>query len=337
MLAQDAPDGNAGTSSAEPIKPNTSRFGHFNAFIDHGQANLRALGCAAAAQLWTTLWRFESKATATVTVGLARLSACYGTDKRNIVRMLAQLELHGYLRTVEPGRPGRGSCAVYALSVPDIGVTVTPIKGVSMTPIGKGVTETPLSREKVSPRQKKGVTSTPVQKKRQKEEVKRARPAPENVVSPTAGKTPSKAGGEHREAVAIFCDAWAAKYGVKYPFGGGKDGTAIRAILAHLGGDVTAFAAVVGRFLSDPDPWLSNNRHTLGVMRAQLAKWVTDSPVSVRRPPTDFAGMTESRIAAQIAEALRAPDCPAGRAALQLAPSAPSRPEQVPIPAALNT
>ena len=336
MLSYGNPDVKAGISSSEPIKPNTSRFGHFNEFIDRGQAHLRSLGCASAAQLWVTLWRFENAQDRLVRVGLARLSECYGTDKRNIVRMLAQLESHGYLRTVEPGRPGRGSCAVYSLSVPD--------KGVMVTPISKGVTMTPLGREKVSPRRVKGVTMTPVQKKTQKKTEKRARPTPENVAGQTAEKTPSKGGGEHRQAVAIFCDAWAAKYAAKYPFNGGKDGTAVKAILAHLEGDVAAFAAVVARYFADPDPWLSNNRHALGVLRSQLAKWVTDAPRVAAPRPMDFAGRMESRIAAQIAEALQAPDYPpcqgaeadSPRAVLQLAARTPTRPEQVPIPRELD-
>ena len=338
MLSHVNPDSNAGISSAEPIKPNASRFGHFNEFIDRGQAHLRSLGCASASMLWVTLWRFESAQDRLVRVGLARLSECYGTDKRNIVRMLAQLETHGYLLTVDAGRPGRGShCATYRLTL--------PVKGVVVTPLLIGVTTTPLGRAKVSPRRVKGVVVTPVQKGTEKKEGKRARRTPENFPPEPAEKTPAKGVDEHRQAVAIFCDAWAAKYAAKYPFNGGKDGTAIKAILAHLDGDATAFAAVVARFFADVDPWLANNRHALGVLRSQLAKWLTDEPRPLAARPMDFAGKTESRIAAQIAEALQAPDylprqgaeADSPRAVLQLAARAPTRPEQVPIPRELDT
>jgi uncharacterized protein YdaU (DUF1376 family) len=117
-------------------------------------------------------------------------------------------------------------------------------------------------------------------------------------------KTPSES--PHSRAVALYCDAWQAKYGERYPFAGGKDGEAVKAILAHLAGDVDKFGAVVARYLADGDPFLAG--HTLGMLRSQLAKWLIDKPAGAagRAPPhLDHAAKQELRIMSQIAEGLR--------------------------------
>ena len=202
----------------EPVRTAT-RFDKLNAFVDHGQAHLVELGCAAAARLWLTIWRFENLNADSARVALSTLAECYGTDKRNVARMLGQLEERGYLVTLEPGRAGRGSCAVYRLiAVPE---KVSPEhlssagKGVTTTPLSRseiGVTTTPIVPEKSSPEHGKGVATTPVQKEQKKNKDK----DPPTPPQPGGGSDPAPS--EHRsrktkpdpEADPLFVRFWAA-------------------------------------------------------------------------------------------------------------------------------
>lgn len=94
---------------------------------------------------------------------------------------------------------------------------------------------------------------------------------------PGKPKSPRKVpDAAHHRAVAAFTTAWAARYGEKYPFDGGKDGKLVKDLLAHVGGDEAKFAAVVGRYLADDDPFVADKRHTLGMLRAQLPKWLVE-------------------------------------------------------------
>jgi hypothetical protein len=87
-----------------PATEKRSRFATLNEFVDCGHARLRKQGCGAAAALWFCLWRFASAENDTVRVGLGTLAECFGSDRRNVQRMLAQLEQHGYLVTLAPGK-----------------------------------------------------------------------------------------------------------------------------------------------------------------------------------------------------------------------------------------
>lgn len=86
-----------------------------------------------------------------------------------------------------------------------------------------------------------------------------------------SGATPRKKtlAGPHPEAVAVWCEAWTAKYGKKYSFTG-KDGAAVKWMLGELGGDVGKFRLTVTRYLADPDPFLAKNQHSLGLLRSQF-------------------------------------------------------------------
>ncbi len=86
---------------------------------------------------------------------------------------------------------------------------------------------------------------------------------------------PTKSTGHHAEAVAAFCDAWQAKYGETYSFQDGKDGAAVKWMLAEVGGDVNRWREIVARFLADGDKFYREGRHTLGMLRAQFNRWKT--------------------------------------------------------------
>lgn len=82
----------------------------------------------------------------------------------------------------------------------------------------------------------------------------------------------------HPQAVATFVDAWAAKYGDRYPFNGGKDGAAVKWCLAQLNGDLARWAEVVAAYLADGSAFVADARHSLGVLRATFARYQVSSP-----------------------------------------------------------
>lgn len=114
---------------------------------------------------------------------------------------------------------------------------------------------------------------------------------------------PKESNSPHSRCVAFFCDSWRDKYGDKYPFDGGKDGSTVRDILKHLGGSEDRFREVVGRYLSDPDPFAAGKRHPLGILRSQLPTWMGDRPPPATLP---FRGPATKRTAADVVAEMRA-------------------------------
>jgi hypothetical protein len=88
----------------------------------------------------------------------------------------------------------------------------------------------------------------------------------------------------HRSFIDFFCQKWAEKYGTKYPFAGGKDGDHARFIVKHFGGDLERACRAVDCYLKDPDQFYAKDRHSLGVLRAQLRKFVTAAESPRPRP-----------------------------------------------------
>lgn len=91
----------------------------------------------------------------------------------------------------------------------------------------------------------------------------------------------------HHRSIARFCEAWAAKYGDKYPFVGGKDATAVQQML-KLAGSEERFAECVARFLECDDPFVVKNRHGIGNMLSQFQRWVVDAPAARSRGTPSF-------------------------------------------------
>lgn len=101
----------------------------------------------------------------------------------------------------------------------------------------------------------------------------------ENNASHCATGPPLKVpDSDHKQAVAVFCDSWAIRYGAAYPFNGGKDGSAVKWMLGQVDG--AAFAKVVARYIADDDPFVVENRHTIGLLRSQFAKWLVERPLT---------------------------------------------------------
>ena len=103
-------------------------------------------------------------------------------------------------------------------------------------------------------------------------------PAEPRPVVPRERKPPS---GPHAEAIRFFVNSWAERYGGKYPFDGGKDAAAVKAMLAHVGDDLDKFRAVVTRYFANSEPFFSG--HRLSLLRSQLAKFLVDAPASPHR------------------------------------------------------
>ncbi len=106
------------------------------------------------------------------------------------------------------------------------------------------------------------------------------KPNPEPKSPPKPARS-SDAPPGHSEAVAGFCDAWQAKYREKYPFAGGRDGAAVKAMLAHCSGSVPKFLAAAGRYLADPDPFYAG--HTLSKFNQNFARWLAKPPAAPAR------------------------------------------------------
>jgi hypothetical protein len=80
-------------------------------------------------------------------------------------------------------------------------------------------------------------------------------------------------------------------YGVKYPFSGGKDASAVAWMLSQVGGDVERFAGVVKRYLADADRFYADDRHSLAKLRAQFQRWLVSGPAPPKpyHPPPNAA------------------------------------------------
>lgn len=101
-----------------------------------------------------------------------------------------------------------------------------------------------------------------------------AEPPPAADTPPAKPRARNPPSGPHAEAVRLFCDLWADSHGEKYPFAGGKDGAAVKEILAALDGDVGRFRVVAGRYFANTDPFFAG--HPLSLLRSQLPRFLVD-------------------------------------------------------------
>ena len=126
-------------------------------------------------------------------------------------------------------------------------------------------------------------------------------PAKEKPAEPKPRK---QADTPHQRAIDGFCSSWQAKYGEPFPFGLAREkhGAAVKAMLAEVGGSDARFVEVVGRYLADPDPYLVEKRHPIGLLQSGFAKWLVAAPAGTKptlapsRPPSYFDPATCSTI-----------------------------------------
>lgn len=112
-----------------------------------------------------------------------------------------------------------------------------------------------------------------------------ASPPPATTVSHP--KTRKVADGSQAEFIREFTNAWFARYGEKYPFAGGKDGSAIKWIRGQLGDELSRFREVVARYFADSEPFVVNARHNLGLLMGQFVRWTVSLP---NAPPARKGG-----------------------------------------------
>lgn len=118
------------------------------------------------------------------------------------------------------------------------------------------------------------------------EELKRpATPvAASDGLSPKPAKKPRKEpDGVHAEFIRIFEDAWFVSYDAKYPFVGGKDGSAVKWFRDQVSDDVTRFREIVTNYFADRTPFIVDARHSMGNLRAQWARWAIRVPAGASR------------------------------------------------------
>lgn len=97
---------------------------------------------------------------------------------------------------------------------------------------------------------------------------------PPSAGEPVAVKVRKEPSTAHHEAIRIFCDAWMARYGEKYPFDGGKDAALVKKMLAHCGGDVTKFASAVGRYFAAEDDILVQAKHPVPLLKSGFGRYL---------------------------------------------------------------
>jgi hypothetical protein len=291
-----------------------SRFDKFNSFTRRGQARLARAGCAAAVRLWYTIWAYENAGTDSARVSAGTLAEDYGTDRRNVGRMLAQLEEHGYLITLSTGSKGRGACAVYRLTVPLENASPGRIsdegKCVTRTHISapnKCVPTTHIGGENASWAPGKCVTTTHEQKEQKKDipaavaaggtEATKAK-AP-GKVKPPRGRPAKATNPNLARAVEAFVAAWRAKYARDYIFAGGKDAKAIKLVLAAVGNDLDRFRGVVGAYLGSTDKFITDTAHALGVLQMKINAFTSAAtPAPPAADPKDAQRAMYARIVA---------------------------------------
>lgn len=263
-----------------------SRFDQFNDFIDCGQSHLRKVGCASAVTLWVTLWRFENATTGLTRVGVRALAeSCYGSpdDTKSVRRMLAQLESHGFLEVVDPGKPGRGSCAVYRLhGRPMIGGVVPPI-----APAEKWGTVPPIVQEKGAREPVIGGVVPPVQKYTEKKSAAPPHEPVEDAHTEEKTNPPGEQVEGCQDAIAFWIRARREKYGVERGLSK-ADTDRVRSVMGALGGDVEQFKAAVTRYLACTKAYEVDARHSLALFARQFDRWLLDTP-SVLQSGETFA------------------------------------------------
>lgn len=91
------------------------RFRKLRAFVDTGQAIMRAQAGHSGCCLWFTLWAHENAASGTVSVGRGTLARVMGCGETNIKRLTKSFIQLGYLERIQDGIVGK-SASVYILN-----------------------------------------------------------------------------------------------------------------------------------------------------------------------------------------------------------------------------
>lgn len=152
------------------------------------------------------------------------------------------------------------------------------------------------------------VRNCPVPEKRREESKnppsEGAAPPPDEPEKPKVGSAPRKEpDGIHHEYIRVFVDAWSDRYpNEKYPFNGGKDGTAAKWFRDQTSGNLEKFKAVVARFMDDDDEFIAG--HDMGKLRSNFARWLVERPAGAFKPNAGGFQTQDARTAKPILQVL---------------------------------
>jgi hypothetical protein len=288
----------------------------FNAFVDTGMAHLDSIGCAGAIRVWVVYWRHADGDTLLAWPSLLTVAEkLYGKDKAEknkpiIQRWRAMLVEHGFLVLFREGRGGRprmegggAAPAVYRVCLPKIVASEATTEQKTIAPQAQTVASEAQTVASQTPEEIK-------------EEVKE-----ENSVCAehtTHTQTPDESSpkveaGDSPEAI------WTEERRASYPAAAAptdQEARTLRATLQKLGNDRERLRDAVRRYFACRESYEVNAGHSVALFAKQFDKWANPrlTPTASPRgaPSMDRAAQQESRIAAQVREALA--DIPTGRA-----------------------
>jgi len=88
---------------------------------------------------------------------------------------------------------------------------------------------------------------------------------------------PSSPKSPHQELIEHHGKRWREKYGTDYVFQGGKDGTAVKNILAACKGNISRARTVVDLYFADTEKWIVDRVHGLSFLPGQINKYLAKS------------------------------------------------------------
>jgi hypothetical protein len=103
----------------------------------------------------------------------------------------------------------------------------------------------------------------------------------------------------HHRSLRRFLDGWRGRYGCDYPLAGAKDGAAVEWMLRSAGGE-EQLAGAIDRYLASDDEFAGKNRHDIGTLRAQFARWLVPpaTPKPARPAPANNEAVIQRILAA---------------------------------------
>jgi hypothetical protein len=79
--------------------------------------------------------------------------------------------------------------------------------------------------------------------------------------------------------------AWSRRYGRRYPFNFGKDGSHFRWMILQVK-DIAELEGIIDRYLANDEPFFMKVRHTLGLLRQNWVQFSTEESPSRPPPPS---------------------------------------------------
>lgn len=155
---------------------------------------------------------------------------------------------------------------------------------------GKGVDQGKTQSADRSPTSRPGVMEPEASKLKAPPNCSESVPTPASPAKQPDRRPRRVPESPHPQLVQIFNDLWAKRYGMPYPFHGGKDGQHIKRVLAFAGQDVEVASQIMIRYLDSDDPFHVNDRHGLGMLVSQIRRFLSDAPptLAAKKPTVNI-------------------------------------------------